>query len=120
VIASTSVTRLWTRFQCWAFWAAGTGSQPSLARLCELEPWFEDGYVYNALKRLIKEENGAKTWRKSMQNEIKRSSLGKHSYEFLVAAAHFFNNDDREAGSAKQGLLSVAMQLAENAPFFCQ
>jgi len=97
---------------------AGIGKSVIMARLCELGHWFEDGYVYTATQRLIKESKNAKTWRKSMQNGLKRFSRRKHSYEFLVAAAHFFKHDDREAGSAKHALLSVAMQLAENVPGF--
>jgi len=93
-----------------------------MARLCPLQHWFEDGFLYNAMQRLIKEANGdtgAKTWRKSLQKGLKRlSSRRKHSYEFLVPAAHFFKFDDPEAGSTKHALLCVTMQLAENVPFF--
>jgi len=75
---------------------AGFGKFVIMARLCELGHWFDDGYVYNAIQRLIEKSKDAKTRRKSIQNGLKLFSMRKYSHEFLVAAAHFFKHDDRE------------------------
>jgi len=98
---------------------AGIGKSVIMARLCELGHWFEDGYVYNVVVRLMEErKKERKSWRKSIQNGLKRFSMHKHQYEFLVAAAHFFKHDDSQASVAKQAMLSICFQLAQNVPGF--